>query len=122
MSPLQSAVLLMGALLIYVANPWRKRVPSYKGESAFSFLGDALDYAMRPVDLITKATAQCGNIFSLQVLTVYIVWLRGNALNKVYLETREDVWSFTGGMVFPLVLPSTTSTDEATGDLSQQNH
>ncbi|KAH8699884.1 cytochrome P450 4F8 [Ilyonectria robusta] len=88
----------MGAFLIYVANPWRKRVPSYKGESTFSFLGDALDYAMRPVDLITKATAQCGNIFSLQVLTVYIVWLRGNALNKVYLETREDVWSFTGGM------------------------
>lgn len=76
-----------------------QKVPSYKGQGTFSFLGDALEYATRPVELIRKATAQCGNIFSLQILNVYTVWLRGNALNKVYLETREDVWSFTGGMV-----------------------
>ncbi|KAH7149623.1 cytochrome P450 4F8 [Dactylonectria estremocensis] len=98
MSILQSTILLAGAILLYIANPWRKRIPSYKGEATFSFLGDAIDYAMRPVELITKATAQCGNIFSLQIMTVYIVWLRGNALNKIYLDTREDVWSFTGGM------------------------
>ncbi|KPM42066.1 hypothetical protein AK830_g4505 [Neonectria ditissima] len=95
---LQSAVLLVGVLIFYIASPWQKKVPSYKGDGTFSFLSDAIDYGTRPVDLIGKATAQCGNIFSLQVLTVYIVWLRGNALNKIYLETKEDVWSFPGGM------------------------
>jgi hypothetical protein len=89
----------MGVILVYIANLCQTKVPQYKGEGRFSFLGDALDYATRPVELIRKATAQCGDIFSLQILTVYTVWLRGNALNKVYLETREDVWSFTGGMV-----------------------
>lgn len=74
-------------------------IPAYKGEGSLSFLSDAEAYAMRPIELIQKASAQCGDVFSVQVLTIYNVWLRGNILNKFYLEQKEDVWSFVGGMV-----------------------
>lgn len=74
-------------------------IPGYKGEGTLAFLNDAKDFAIKPIGLIQKATRQCGDVFSIQVLSVYNVWLRGNDLNKVYLETREDVWSFVGGMV-----------------------
>lgn len=74
-------------------------VPGYRGEGALAFLSDAKDFATKPIGLVQKATRQCGDVFSIQVLSVYNVWLRGNDLNKVYLDTREDVWSFVGGMV-----------------------
>ncbi|KHN94316.1 cytochrome P450 4F8 [Metarhizium album ARSEF 1941] len=73
-------------------------LPRYKSQGCFAFLSDARDFATTPIRLLQKATRQCGDVFSIQVLSVYNVWLRGNSLNKVYLETREDVWSFVGGM------------------------
>ncbi|KAG8419706.1 hypothetical protein J3458_004550 [Metarhizium acridum] len=73
-------------------------LPGYKSEGSLAFLSDAKDFATKPIGLIQKATRQCGDVFSIRVLSVYNVWLRGNELNKVYLETREDVWSFVGGM------------------------
>ncbi|KAL2758014.1 hypothetical protein ACRALDRAFT_2057583 [Sodiomyces alcalophilus JCM 7366] len=84
-------------LAIYLGRPGTK-IPKYKGDGWLSFLSDAEAYSMRPIELLNRATAQCGNVFSIQVLTVYNVFLRGNELNKAYLEVREDAWSFGGGM------------------------
>jgi sterol 14alpha-demethylase len=92
-------LLLPGLLLWRLAKSFCSQIPSYKGEGIFRFLNNAHEYAIRPIELVRKADAQCGRIFSIQVLTVYNVWLRGNELNKTYLETKEDVWSFGGGMV-----------------------
>lgn len=87
------------AITYFMKNRPKVDVKKYKGEKALPLLGDAGDFVMRPVALIKEATEQCGNVFSIQILNVYNVWLRGNHLNKIYLDTREDVWSFVGGMV-----------------------
>lgn len=76
-----------------------KTIPAYNGEGFFSFLSDAHDYAVKPISLIRRAQSQCGNIFSIQILTVHNVWLRGNELNKAYLDMPEKAWSFGHGMV-----------------------
>lgn len=96
-------VILLAATAAAILTLLRRRspisLPGYKGEGSLAFLHDAKAFATKPIALIQKATRQCGDVFSIQVLSVYNVWLRGNQLNKVYLETREDVWSFVGGMV-----------------------
>ncbi|KAK9436402.1 cytochrome P450 4F8 [Metarhizium brunneum] len=95
-------VILLAATAAAILTLLRRRspisLPGYKGEGSLAFLHDAKAFATKPIALIQKATRQCGDVFSIQVLSVYNVWLRGNQLNKVYLETREDVWSFVGGM------------------------
>jgi len=99
---LLAIIFVVGAVLslaAVVAGKLRNKIPAYKGDGHFSFLADAHDYAVKPIELLRKASAQCGNVFSIQVLTVYNVHPDPNELNRVYLETREDVWSFGGGMV-----------------------
>ncbi|KAM0333317.1 hypothetical protein ACHAQA_001978 [Verticillium albo-atrum] len=91
-------LLVLVLLLAIFFRPNKTKIPAYNGGSWFSFLSDAEGYSQTPIDMLTRATTQCGNIFSIQVLTVYNVFLRGNELNKAYLEVREDVWSFGGGM------------------------
>lgn len=86
-------------IILWKRNRASTSIQAYKGQGSPSFLSDAEAFAMRPVDLIQKATAQCGSIFSIQVLTVYNVWLQGTVMNKFYVDQREDVWSFPGGMV-----------------------
>ncbi|KAK0370797.1 hypothetical protein CLIM01_11847 [Colletotrichum limetticola] len=96
-------MLILPALLVAVILLARwyskpRMIPAYKGEGFFSFLSDAHDYAVKPISLIRRAQSQCGNIFSIQILTVHNVWLRGNELNKAYLDMPEKAWSFGHGM------------------------
>ncbi|KAM4066019.1 cytochrome p450 [Hirsutella rhossiliensis] len=86
------------ALLSALQRRFQTYIPVYQGKGSLAFLSVAQDFATKPIGLIQKATEQCGNVFSIRVLSVYNVWLRGNELNKIYLDTREDVWSFKAGM------------------------
>lgn len=88
------------ALLLYVLLPSKRSIPKYR-ERARPSVASALSYAENPVETIRRATEQCGNIFSLQIFTVCNIFLRGNELNKFYLDVKEDTWSFGGGMVSP---------------------
>lgn len=94
-----AAVLIALAVVNFAWKRMSLTVPRYKGPGTLSFLNDALEFITKPIELIEKASMQCGSVFSIQILTVYNIWLRGNDLNKTYLQTREDVWSFVGGMV-----------------------
>ncbi|KAJ6440487.1 cytochrome P450 4F8 [Purpureocillium lavendulum] len=93
-----AAWLVTGVVSFFLWHRPQISIPSYKGEGLLAFLSDAHDFATKPISLIQKATKQCGDVFSIRILSVYNVWLRGNELNKVYLDTREDMWSFVGGM------------------------
>jgi len=86
------------ALLLHSLLPKNNKIPKYH-EAGRPSLAVALKYAQNPVDTIKRATEKCGNVFSLQIFTVCNVFLRGNDLNKKYLDVREDTWSFGGGMV-----------------------
>lgn len=103
------AIPVLIVVVLLLANRYYKpsKIPAYKGEGLLSFLADAHDYAVKPISLIRRAQTQCGNIFSIQVLTVHNVWLRGNELNKAYLDMPEKAWSFGHGMVSPLRATST---------------
>ncbi|KAK5987504.1 Cytochrome P450 monooxygenase pyvB [Cladobotryum mycophilum] len=92
------AIWLVLLAVSYLLGRKTNRIPRYHGKARFNLLSDALEFVTDPIEVIRKATEKCGNIFSLQILIVYTVWLRGNTLNKFYLHTREDVWSFVGGM------------------------
>ncbi|KAI1391905.1 cytochrome P450 4F8 [Hypoxylon trugodes] len=95
-----TVIVALVALVAFVALKLRgnTKITSFKEQGGVPFFAAALAYAQNPVATIRRATSQAGNIFSIQLFTVYNVWLRGNDLNKVYLETREDTWSFGGGM------------------------
>jgi hypothetical protein len=86
------------ALLVHSLLAKKNRIPKYH-EAGRPSLAVALTYAQNPVDTIKRATEKCGNVFSLQIFTVCNIFLRGNDLNKKYLDVREDTWSFGGGMV-----------------------
>ncbi|KAK7909085.1 hypothetical protein PG985_014963 [Apiospora marii] len=93
---------LVGAIICLVVwQGWRRRkasnIAAYR-PAGLPFVAAAARYAKNPIGTIRNATEECGAIFSIQLLNMSQVWLRGNDLNKVYLETREDVWSFGGGM------------------------
>lgn len=75
----------------------RKSIPS--PNIGLPFIGDALGYAKDPVDFVRQATVKCGQIFRINMILNNIVFLRGTELNKMYLNTREEVWSFGDGMV-----------------------
>ncbi|KAA8649455.1 hypothetical protein EYZ11_007762 [Aspergillus tanneri] len=63
-------------------------------------LGNLIQYSKDPVEFIASATRQYGQCFTVPMLLGRTVWLRSPQLNKEYLETREDVWSFGDGMGF----------------------
>jgi hypothetical protein len=93
-----SLICIAVALFLYALLPSKRSIPKYH-EKGRPSVASALSYAQNPVDTIKRATEQCGNIFSLQIFTVCNIFLRGNELNKIYLDVREDTWSFGGGMV-----------------------
>ncbi|KAI1812324.1 cytochrome P450 4F8 [Poronia punctata] len=90
-------VIIPIALLIHSILSSKNTIPKYR-EKGLPSITLALKYAQNPVDTIKRATEQCGDVFSLQIFTVSNIFLRGNDLNKKYLEVREDTWSFGGGM------------------------
>lgn len=94
-----TACFIIIILFVDYSRRFSSKIPHYKSEGSLAFLIDAKDYAVNPIELIKTATAKCGDVFSVQVFTLFNVFLRGNKLNKFYLETREDAWSFAGGMV-----------------------
>ncbi len=65
-----AAVLIALAIVNLAWKRMSLTVPRYKGPGTFSFLSDALEYITKPIELIEKASMQCGNVFSIQVLTV----------------------------------------------------
>ncbi|KAI9172438.1 Cytochrome P450 monooxygenase pynD [Paramyrothecium foliicola] len=98
-----AAILFAVCFLVIVfvfdyARRFSSKIPHYRSEGYLSFLVDAKDYAISPIALIRTATTACGNVFSIQVFTLFNVFLRGNTLNKFYLEVKEESWSFAGGM------------------------
>ncbi|KAH8435086.1 uncharacterized protein LDX57_012715 [Aspergillus melleus] len=62
--------------------------------------GNLVQYSKDPVSFIAAATKHYGQCFTVPMLLGRTVWLRSGQLNKEYLETREDVWSFGDGMGF----------------------
>ena len=97
-----SRILLVGgavALISAVFNYVRVKVPRRSGAGLLQCLVDADDYAKNPVSMLRDAAAKCGNFFSIQVLSLYMVWMVGNEANKGFLETKEDHLSLGFGLV-----------------------
>lgn len=55
----------------------------------YPFVGNILSYSQDPVTYLRKATAQFGRIFEVKMILTNTIWLRGNDLNKVYLDAKE---------------------------------
>ncbi|KAJ3579184.1 hypothetical protein NPX13_g1383 [Xylaria arbuscula] len=85
------------AILLHLLLPSNNKIPKYR-DHGLPFISLAVKYAQNSALIIRRATEECGNVFSLQIFTVCNVFLRGNELNKAYLDVREDTWSFGGGM------------------------
>ena len=62
-------------------------------------LGNAVEYGKNPVMYVREMSAKYGKLWQMKLLSTNVIWLRGTKLNKTYLETREDIWSFGDGMV-----------------------
>jgi hypothetical protein len=65
-------------------------------------IGDASAYSNDPVSFVRDATAKIGPVFRVNMLLNSLIFLRADSMNKMYLETREEVWSFGDGMVCDL--------------------
>ncbi|KAI9676086.1 MAG: hypothetical protein M1817_000829 [Caeruleum heppii] len=61
-------------------------------------VGNIWAYSADPIAYLRKATARYGNRFQVNMVFTNTIWLRGTQMNKLYLETREDTWSFGDGM------------------------
>lgn len=72
----------------------------------YPLVGDALAFLNRPVAFVQDATRKCGPIFHVKILFANIVYLRGTQLNRMYVDVKEDIWSFGGGIVGIIFLPS----------------
>ncbi|KAI0398137.1 cytochrome P450 [Xylariaceae sp. FL0594] len=92
-----SIVLVPIALVLHSLLSKSDKIPKYH-EPGRPAVAVALSYAQNPVETIKRATEKCGGVFSLQIFTVRNIFLRGNDLNRKYLDVREDTWSFGGGM------------------------
>ncbi|GKZ79981.1 hypothetical protein AnigIFM56816_004190 [Aspergillus niger] len=64
----------------------------------YPLVGDALAFLNRPVAFVQDATRKCGPIFHVKILFANIVYLRGTQLNRMYVDVKEDIWSFGGGI------------------------
>lgn len=89
-------------LCVLVLFQWRRA----GGAKAFPtprlglpLIGDALAFLNSPVGFVKDATNKCGPIFQVKLLFANIVYLRGTQLNRMYVDVKEDIWSFGGGIV-----------------------
>ncbi|KAJ9325560.1 hypothetical protein DTO027B5_6328 [Paecilomyces variotii] len=95
--PLGLPLLLVIAISFSVLRKlFQKSIPTPK--FGLPVIGDALAYGKDPITFVRDATAKVGPVFRINMLLNSIIFLRRNDLNKMYLETREDVWSFGDGM------------------------
>ncbi|OJJ06309.1 hypothetical protein ASPVEDRAFT_45703 [Aspergillus versicolor CBS 583.65] len=90
---------LLPFLLLVLTVRWflrSEKIPTVS--SGFPVLGNLRKYTLDPVGFISAATSSHGQCFTVSMLFGRTIWLRSPQLNKEYLETREDVWSFGDGM------------------------
>ncbi|KAL2869031.1 cytochrome P450 [Aspergillus lucknowensis] len=87
-------VFLAGVALRYFLR--LEKIPSVT--VGLPILGNLQKYSLDPVGFISTATSSHGECFTVPMLFGKTIWLRSPQLNKEYLETREDVWSFGDGM------------------------
>jgi hypothetical protein len=87
--------LLFSVYRVFTRKP--KSIPTLS--IGLPFLGDALALGNDPVSFLRLATAKCGSIFRVNLLLKNVIFLQGSDMNRVYLDTKEEVWSFGGGMV-----------------------
>lgn len=55
----------------------------------YPIVGNILSYSKDPVPYLRKATAQFGRVFKVNMIFTHTIWLRGNDLNKFYLDAKE---------------------------------
>ncbi|RDH36744.1 cytochrome P450 [Aspergillus welwitschiae] len=92
-------VALVAGLLYWVrkqASQPSRKIPQPR--IGLPVVGDAQAFGKSPISYIRQATARCGPVFQINLLLTKIVMLRGAQLNRFYLDTREEVWSFGDGM------------------------
>lgn len=74
-----------------------RRIPS--AVFGLPFIGNIKEYTAQPVQYLKDARKKYGKYFEVNMLLTDTIWLMGTDMNKLYLEKKEDVWSFGGGMV-----------------------
>lgn len=52
-----------------------------------------------PITFLRQCSKKYGPIFRVNMVINSTYWLLDKQLNKAYLEMKEDVWSFSDGMV-----------------------
>lgn len=74
-----------------------KKIPS--AVFGLPLIGNMNEYFGNPIQYLVNASAKYGKFFEVNMLFINTIWLMGTDMNKLYLEKKEDVWSFGGGMV-----------------------
>lgn len=92
------AAVFLAKLLVERLWPSQKIIPQPR-LSRVPFFGNAAQALSDPLSAVERAGNHSGNVFKFNMGILDHVWLRGDDLNKFYVETKEDVWSFGGGMV-----------------------
>ncbi|KAJ3499816.1 hypothetical protein NLG97_g23 [Lecanicillium saksenae] len=99
-APGAAILVVAGLLLAWTATRRRLLAPTDYPSVAVGLpiFGNLFHYSKDPVSFIESATRKYGTCFAVPMLMGSTIWLRSPRLNKEYLETREDVWSFGDGM------------------------
>ncbi|KAK2746040.1 hypothetical protein FQN57_003380 [Myotisia sp. PD_48] len=71
-------------------------IPAVKAK--IPVIGNFIEYAKDMEGYVRQVGKKYGEVFKINLLLSNTVWLNGTALNREYLFTREDVWSFGDGM------------------------
>lgn len=86
-----------------------KKIPS--AVAGLPLIGNMNEYFGNPIRYLLNASAKHGKFFEVNMLFTNTIWLMGTDMNKLYLEKKEDVWSFGGGMVWHPYLDSLVLTE-----------
>ncbi|KAL3473898.1 cytochrome P450 [Aspergillus californicus] len=100
---LSTTLVAVAVILLLVKSTWSLPGKSTKNKppspsTGLPYLGDFLGYTKDPIRFIGKVTTKYGRVFRLKLPFMNVLYLRGAQLNRMYVDVKEDTWSFGGGV------------------------
>ena len=92
------AVISCGALVIYIYSSFTSSIPSAQA-GLLPGLSNAKAYANYPINFLRASNKKHGSVFKVNMVFNTTYWLLDKQLNRSYLSMKEDIWSFSDGMV-----------------------
>lgn len=91
-------IFTIGSIAYYVNSQLQVRIPAVQA-GTLPGISNATAYGDDPITFLTESRKKHGSIFKANMIFNSTYWLLDKQLNKVYLSMKEDVWSFSDGMV-----------------------